>query len=914
MHPFINIATKAQLSSADAGDNGSRSLPRRLLDFVFGYDFFISYSWSDGAAYATALASRLEADGFQVFLDRAGYASGDNWKTVGAWTLLRTGQLILVGSPAALRSDPVLREVEIFSRTRRLIVPIDFAGSLEWTEPDSPLAPYLPADILRIKEPAAALHSGPSEETGASIRRTFNLVRQDKKRMRVFAIIALLLLVLAVAAIAFAIYATVQRKAAVKNEGTSLAALSDAALNEGHPVDAVRLALAAWPRKGDEKRPQMRRVITALIFAMSEYHERARLEAGDAVRDAAFSPDGKRVITASENKMAQIWDAETGKHLTQLKGHEKSVVWSAAFDRDGSRAITASDDNTARIWNAETGKLLSTIDAHHPLRRAAFSPDGTRIAIASEDKTASIWDAGTGKKLYPLAHDGEVYSAVFSPHGERIVTASLDAMGRIWDAKTGKLLVKLLVKPRKPGNEFHFATFSPDGTRIATASDDGHVRIWNARTGETDGDDLVANDDPVGSAVFSPNGARMVTASNDGKVRIWDLGTRKVLMELKGHDDAVNSVAFSPDGTRVLSASDDKTARIWDTAGAALVALEHDDSINKVAFSSDGARIVTASRAKTARIWNARTGALLAMIPASKGAFKGDLGAMTTAAFDQQGERIVTASDYGVVIWNARTGEPLITLINERWVLSAAFSPDGERIVTASEDDNTARIWDAKTREQLLQPLQHPDHVNFASFSPDGGRIVTACSDKIARVWDARTGQLLKELSGHDGRLRGAAFSPDGGRIVTASEDGTARVWDAETRKVIAVLKGHHKTVWSAAFSPNGARVITGSEDMTVGIWDAWTGELLAALRGHDSGVYDAVFSPDGAQIATASGDHTARIWNDVKRGDPFAEACAKLRNKTDLKDLERRYGLTQLKPVCGSNAPDKPDSNNMAD
>jgi hypothetical protein len=85
VQPFVNIAAKAQLSSADAGDNGSRSLPRRLLDLVFGYDFFISYSWSDGAAYASALARRLEADGFQVFLDRAGYASGDDWSGYGMW-------------------------------------------------------------------------------------------------------------------------------------------------------------------------------------------------------------------------------------------------------------------------------------------------------------------------------------------------------------------------------------------------------------------------------------------------------------------------------------------------------------------------------------------------------------------------------------------------------------------------------------------------------------------------------------------------------------------------------------------------------------------------------------------------------------------------------------------------------------
>src|SRR5262249_58128198 len=101
---------------------------------------------------------------------------------------------------------------------------------------------------------------------------------------------------------------------AIKNEGISLVGLSEAALKDGHPIEAVQLALAAWPRKGDEKRPQMRRVVTALAFAMSEYHERVRLEVPNAVRYAAFSPDGKRVITASEDNEAHIWHPKTANH------------------------------------------------------------------------------------------------------------------------------------------------------------------------------------------------------------------------------------------------------------------------------------------------------------------------------------------------------------------------------------------------------------------------------------------------------------------------------------------------------------------------------------------------------------------------------------------------------------------------
>ena len=108
-----------------------RSVWRRALDFVFGYDFFISYAWVDGGLYAEKLARALEMSGFEVFLDRDDFGSGDDWKQVGAWTLRRTGQLILVGTPAAIHSNPVAREVELFRATGRRIIPIDFEGSLE---------------------------------------------------------------------------------------------------------------------------------------------------------------------------------------------------------------------------------------------------------------------------------------------------------------------------------------------------------------------------------------------------------------------------------------------------------------------------------------------------------------------------------------------------------------------------------------------------------------------------------------------------------------------------------------------------------------------------------------------------------------------------------------------------------------
>ena len=109
---------------------------------------------------------------------------------------------------------------------------------------------------------------------------------------------------------------------------------------------------------------------------------------------AAFSPDGKRIVTASGDKTARIWDADSGKPIGEpLKGHEDAVV-SAAFSPDGKRIVTASRDKTARIWDADSGKPIGEpLKGHEDaVVSAAFSPDGKRIVTASADKTARIWD------------------------------------------------------------------------------------------------------------------------------------------------------------------------------------------------------------------------------------------------------------------------------------------------------------------------------------------------------------------------------------------------------------------------------------------------------------------------------------------------------------------------------------------
>ncbi len=616
-------------------------------------------------------------------------------------------------------------------------------------------------------------------------------------------------------------------------------------------------------------------------------------EAG--VHAAQFSPDGKRIVTASWDKTARVWDAQSGKPLTEPMKHEGAVK-SAWFSPDGkwvatySEDITAPERNrtlsdyTAQIWDAQSGKPLDDVDAGYS---AQFSPDGKRIVTASGD-AARVWDVQSGKPLTKPMKGG-VDSAQFSPDGKRILTVSEDA-AQVWDAQSGEPLTK----PWKFNRAVVSARFSSDGKRILTSSFGGG-QVWDAQSGRSlmratyaDGGSGTAD---VLSIQFSPDGNRILIMSWDrlelmGRVKVFDAQSGKPLppterlkqvggfgfeivqfkLEQAGEFE---SAQFSPDGKRMVTTSWDHTARVWDVQrGKALT-----DGMPRGHFSPDGKRIVTPS-GDAAQVWDAQSGQPLTVT------MKHD-GAVSDAQFSPDGKRVVTASGHmGTTIrggtaqvWNAQSGQPLTgPMKHDDWVDSAQFSPDGKRILTMT--GAAAWVWDAQSGQLLSGPLKP---VDSARFSPDGKQIVTT-AETGARVWDAMSGKPLTSPWKDDPKVQSAQFSPDGKRIVTASEDNTSKVWDAQTGQSLIEPLKHENAVESAQFSPDGKRIVTASRDFTARVWDAQTGQPLTGPLKHDGTVFSAQFSPDGKRIVTASGHWgrailggAARVW-DAQSGQPLTE------------------------------------------
>lgn len=148
---------------------------------------------------------------------------------------------------------------------------------------------------------------------------------------------------------------------------------------------------------------------------------------------ASFSPDGRRVVTASADRTAQLWDAFSGRPLTESMRHSAGVR-SAEFSPDGRLVATVSSDKTARVWDARTGQPLTDPLRHDAwVRSVQFSPDGRRVLTASDDKTARIWDTLTGSLMNdPLRHAAATKWAQFSADGQLVVTASDDNTARVW--------------------------------------------------------------------------------------------------------------------------------------------------------------------------------------------------------------------------------------------------------------------------------------------------------------------------------------------------------------------------------------------------------------------------------------------------------------------------------------------------
>lgn len=573
-----------------------------------------------------------------------------------------------------------------------------------------------------------------------------------------------------------------------------------------------------------------------------------------AVRCVAFSPDGGRVLTGSDDNTAILWDTATGRQLRTFAGHADYVV-AVAFSPDGRQAVTGSHDRTAILWDIATGRPLRSFEDHtHWVTSIAFSPDGRKVLTGSRDQTAILWDAETGKRLRTFAgHTDRIWSVAFSPDGRQVLTGSDDKTAILWKTDDGRKMRTFEGHPHAVTS----VAFSSNGQHILTGS---WVSIlWDARTGQklqTFGERY--------SVTFSPDGQRVLARSRKTAV-LWDIAAQCWVQPLEGHTDSVSSVAFCPTGRHVLTGSQDMTAILWDAdTGRRLRTFDgHGRVVGSLALSRDDRRVAAVHTGETTvDIWDGAVGLGPHLID-------GNTDIIRSVAFSPDGQHIATASrDNRVLSWDAATGQKLQVFEEHTApVLSVAYSGEGRRLLSGSQNGTTI-LWDVVTGKKL-QTFVVPDSVVVSvAISPNGRQVATGSlsihisTDDTLILWDTATGRRLHTLRGHTYPVVSVAFSPDGRHLLSGSADNTAVLWDVATGQRLRTFQGHVREVGSAVFSPDGRQVLTGSADGKAILWDTATGRRLRILEGHTSSVNHVVFSADGLRALTGSMDGTVRMWD----------------------------------------------------
>jgi WD40 repeat protein len=431
------------------------------------------------------------------------------------------------------------------------------------------------------------------------------------------------------------------------------------------------------------------------------------------VRSIAFHPKEGFILTGCElHGLIRRWDVETGHEIQPpFVGHDKGIS-AIVFSSKGDKVLTASVDKTARLWDVKSAQVARDFEHTGSVSSAAISPDGNLVYTASQ-QIARAWEVNSNADKPRREFKGEsslVSAVAFSPDGHSIVVGSWDNTARLWDATSGVQVRNL------KGHTDHVraVAFSPDGRLVVTGSRDGTARIWDTATGK-DKFSPVRHKYAVRPVSFSTDGRFVLTGGDDGVVRLWNLKTDELLeIGTLHHPKMVTSAVFSPVDNRWVLTASGNAVYLWDTTRSEGSSwhTEHKGIVNSVAFHPDGRLALSSSWDNTAVLWDLETGKRVKTLEHPDGVIIG--------VFSPSGKLILTGCDDGVVrLWDAKSGEkPRCFVGHTSSVVAVTFSPDGRYILTASEDQ-TARLWETASGRELAILVSFNDGT-WAVVDPEG--------------------------------------------------------------------------------------------------------------------------------------------------------------------------------------------------
>jgi WD40 repeat protein len=677
--------------------------------------------------------------------------------------------------------------------------------------------------------------------------------------------------------------ATKERDSAQRGQSIYLAELARQHFRKGEWLPALLLSAEALP---DERRNIRRQEVPqAKEILVNTYHQLAAQQSlakhSSKVTHFQFLPTGDRILSASHDGTARLWDTTNGRPVFVFRGHLGPIT-RADITSDGRLIATSSYDGTVRIWDATTGRLISLLAVDTgELYGVSFRKDGKAVAAAGEGGLARIWDVETGRVLVDLKTKVKaVMSVEFSPDGSQLLTVSIDNAVQVWDAKSGDLLKGFKLSQTEGARR---ATYTSDGNYIVVVGEYRGLVIWDAKR-------LVATgsfraDDFIDAMAVSTNGSLVAVGAkyDDPATAIVDMRTGRKIAEPKDYRAKINDLIFTPDGSRLVTASRDSTLRMWDAKTGALIRVQElDSSVDRVAVSGDGKRLAAMSRAGVLTFWDATTGLPLGNNSPLARNSKDRL------VLEPTGGRALWMADNGpTTSWDAMLRKPVGALLPSQSIpRAAAFSRDGRWVAVASRE-GWIRLWAADTL-QHLSDLAVPAVTDLA-FSRNGQFLAVSTATTKLSVFDAGAGMRSIDSVGAPNDTKMLALSATGQRLFTGDNGSAGHLWDVDARRLIATLAETDGTFIDGTFNLDGTRLVTMSDGGTGRLFDAQTGTELTVLL-TDSAAHQ--FDSFRRVLVTRSRDGKVQAW-DTTTGKSLMEIAA-LADRFDLSSDGTRLVLSR--------------------
>jgi RNA polymerase sigma factor (sigma-70 family) len=549
---------------------------------------------------------------------------------------------------------------------------------------------------------------------------------------------------------------------------------------------------------------------------------------------------------------------------------------------------------TLTLGIAVAGTMLSA-QPQPPAGGESNAPPGHKAEIAqgpSRNRTDALGDplppgalVRMGSVRLRPAEGGKStgFSMAFLPGGNLLATEGHGGI-RFWEVATGKETRRI----DAPGGATWTFALSPDGKTLAASCLDRAIWLFDATTGKA-----FRKIPSGGSALlaYSHDGRKLVSVE-DEELFIRTVATGKEALRIATKQHACETVAFTADDRAVVTWDYNRGVIYWDAAsGKQLRKYEPEDKklrrfsspaggITSLVFSADGKLLATGCLDRAIRIADQETGKEIGKIDLRRDRSKaGESPEARVSAFSPGGKMLLASDKDGSTLWEVTTGKQL-------WRISgsgpAVFSPDGKTVATGGRFNNSIRLWDVATGQELLHPPGHENSVDRLAFSPDGKLLATRShGDRTVRLWETPTGRerILRRLPDFGYPL---LFASGGKSLAVASWDATVRFLDTETgqetRKIVvseasAVPRRWEIGVNAIALSPNGRMLVTestgsgspGKEQRRCCLqgWDLAGGKQLFK---HELtlGYGEVCLAPDGRFFAYAEGQQVV-CWDTAR-------------------------------------------------